>query len=77
MAGDIVLTLSLIYVFRKSRTGIDRSVVLHCPSALAMSEWSSMTHMFNPNTPLFPLSRTDSMLETLIAYAIGTGAVNW
>ncbi|KAM5538565.1 hypothetical protein V8D89_007898 [Ganoderma adspersum] len=43
MAGDIVLTLALTYVFRKSRTGI---------------------------------GKTDSMLEVMIAYAIGTGAVN-
>ncbi|KAM5544525.1 hypothetical protein V8D89_001423 [Ganoderma adspersum] len=43
MAGDIILMLALIYVFRKSRTGI---------------------------------GRTDSMLEVMIAYAIGTGAVN-
>ena len=36
-----------------------------------------MTYMLDLDTPRFPLSRTDSMLETLIAYAIGTGAVNW
>ncbi|KAM5535773.1 hypothetical protein V8D89_010587 [Ganoderma adspersum] len=43
MAGDVILTLALIYVFRKSRTGI---------------------------------GKTDSMLEVMIAYAVGTGAVN-
>ncbi|KAM5535002.1 hypothetical protein V8D89_011375 [Ganoderma adspersum] len=43
MAGDIILTLALFYVFRKSRTGI---------------------------------TKTDSMLEVMIAYAVGTGAVN-
>ncbi|PIL34725.1 hypothetical protein GSI_03506 [Ganoderma sinense ZZ0214-1] len=43
MAGDIILTVALFHVFRKSRTG---------------------------------LTKTDSMLEVMIAYAIGTGAVN-
>ncbi|PIL22653.1 hypothetical protein GSI_15345 [Ganoderma sinense ZZ0214-1] len=43
MAGDIILTAALFYVFRKSRTG---------------------------------LGHTDSMLEVMIAYVVGTGAVN-
>ncbi|KAM5533701.1 hypothetical protein V8D89_012668 [Ganoderma adspersum] len=43
VAGDVILTLALTYVFRNSRTGI---------------------------------GKTDSMLEVMIVYAVGTGAVN-
>ena len=60
MAADWSFTIILIFALRRSRSGMKRY-------ALCLVEQSAYATMF------IEFSRTDSMMDTLVLYAITTG----